>query len=163
MFRTLSPTSSSSDPRSSEANLSKTNSVSYGPGAASGWNWTAMHGFFAWIEALDALVVGVDEPRLEVCLREALRVDRVAVVLAGDVAPPRDEVHDRLVLPPVTVLQLVGLAPCDMPSDLLARGRSRAAGTSESTSLAVVLTVVDAEPRVSRAVADYRPRPGRAS
>ena len=64
----------------------------------------------AGADALAGAIVHVDEPRFPVAW-ERLLPHRVAVVLAGDVAAPGDQVLHRLVHAAVAVGQLIGIAP----------------------------------------------------
>src|SRR5262249_35172291 len=72
----------------------------------------------AGADALAGAIVHIDEPGLPVA-GQCLLPHRVAVVLAGDVAAPGEQILHRLVYATVAVRQLVGVAPCSERQDLV--------------------------------------------
>src|SRR4029453_13497542 len=72
----------------------------------------------AMADALVSPVIGVGEPRLPT-RRQRLAVDRITVILRGDVAAIRSHLFARLVLAAMSELQLVGVAPCRQGENLV--------------------------------------------
>src|SRR5205823_12201645 len=76
---------------------------------------------FSVLETLDGAVVQVDVRDLETALIDAGRVDRVAVVLAGDVDAPGAQILHRVVAAPVAEAELEGARPKGLADDLVAQ------------------------------------------
>src|SRR5689334_20844930 len=78
----------------------------------------------AMADTLIGTVVEVAEPRLPVA-RQALLVDRIAVVLRGDEAPGGAHAAARLVLTPMAELELVGIGASGQRQDLVAQAHAQ--------------------------------------
>ncbi len=99
--------------------VSKRNSVSVGPGQASGWNWTPNTGRRTW--RMPSFVPSLAlRNQARPAARQAGRVHGEAVVLAGDVAALGALFEAGLVLAAVAELELVGRPAGGQGQDLVA-------------------------------------------
>ena len=126
--------------------------MSCGPGLRLGVELHAEVRPRARADAFVGAVVDVHEPRLPVAGQRVV-VDRVAVILAGDVAAARQQILHRLVHAAMAVGQLVGVARPPRARGSGCRGRRRRSGLRSRPSSA--RTCVDQRREV------LRDRPGR--